>query len=350
MAENSQPIKKTNTKNISLDWFMRGALAKIGEMLDSFTGRNWQPSSSLATSELIERLKILLDSKVRDSGARGKFAPHKIKLKMQWNKFSADSDDSGTALKRLENELLTAAVDHINDRRYHTFAPLELEIKQDYFTDGVKLSASFADVGSDDAEVNVTVPEIKVGDFAPTDPPAKPGKEIFLAAFTAGGTLKQTKLIFENNNRLSVGRTGENDLTIDDSSVSKIHASLVLNSENQLMIADTGSTNGTFINEQRISYGKAHVVGDGDRIKFGSVDVSFEHQPQAPVNGGFIASLAQDSVVIGDFEFKSRADFNAENDILSGNENGSAANHRFENENSKISGVQPAKLNLPKED
>lgn len=332
MAENSQPIKKTNTKNISLDWFMRGALAKIGAMVDGFTGRNWQPSSSLATSELIERLKTLLDSKVRDSGARGKFAPHKITLKMQWNKFSADSDDSGKALKRLEDELLTAAVDHINDRRYHTFAPLELEIKQDYFTDGVKLSASFADVGSDDAEMNVTVPDIKVGDFAPSFTPVKPGREIFLASFTVNGIPKQTKLIFENNRRLSVGRAGTNDLAIDDSSVSKIHASLVLDFDHQLMIADTGSTNGTFINEQRISYGKAHIVGDADQIKFGSVEVSFMREPQMPENSGFIASLTQDSVVIGDFEFKSKSGYNADREIINGNENGSASNLKPENE------------------
>ncbi len=45
--------------------------------------------------------------------------------------------------EKLEIELLTAAIDHINDRRYHTYAPMQFEIKPDYFTEGVKLSASF---------------------------------------------------------------------------------------------------------------------------------------------------------------------------------------------------------------
>lgn len=308
MAENSPPIKK----NVSLDWFLRGALAKVGEMFDRFTGRNWQPSSSLATSELIERLKILLDSKVRDSGARGKFVPHKITLNLQWNKFSPDSDDSATGLKKLETELLTAAADHINDRRYHTFAPLELEIKQDYFTEGVKLAASFADVGNDGDEMNVSVPDIKVGDFAPIVTATKKDSEIFAAVYTLNGVPKRTKLVFENNRRLSVGRTKENDLTIDDASVSKIHASLVLNAENQLMIADTGSTNGTFINERRISYGKAQPIGAGDKVRFGSIEVSFAHQPKTPENSGFVETLSQNSVVIGDFEFKSKTDPSAE--------------------------------------
>ena len=50
--------------------------------------------------------------------------------------------------------------------------------------------------------------------------------------------------------RRSVGRTKENDLSLEDPSVSKIHAALILNSENQLMVADTGSTNGTHVNGQ----------------------------------------------------------------------------------------------------
>lgn len=327
MAENSTPIKK----NLSLDWFMRGALAKIGEIFDRFTGRNWKPSSSLATSELIERLKILLDSKIRDSGARGKFVPHKLTLKMQWNKFSPDSDDSGTALKKLENELLTAAIDHINDRRYHTFAPIELEIKQDYFTEGVKLSASFADINQDDSEINVTVPDIKVGDFAVPAESNKAGTEIFVAAFVLNGSAKQTKLIFESNRRLSVGRTAGNDLAIDDASVSKIHASLLLNAENQLMIADTGSTNGTFIGEQRISYGKAQIVGAGEKVRFGSIEISFEHQPKPPETSGFIQAVSQDSVKIGDFEFKSRINDSDEAERSLSRENSLAKNHQIEN-------------------
>ena len=50
---------------MSPDWFVRGVLTKLGETFDQFTGRNWKPSSSLATSELTERLKILLDAEAK---------------------------------------------------------------------------------------------------------------------------------------------------------------------------------------------------------------------------------------------------------------------------------------------
>lgn len=275
MADKSTPSTK---KSISADWFMRGVLAKVGETFDRLTGRNWKPSSSLATSELIKKLKSLFDAEAKDVGGR-KFVPHNIKLKMQWDKFSTDSE---TALRKLENELLIAAIDHINDRRYYTYAPLKLEIKPDYFTEGVKLSASFDQFAEDrdgrEAAVNMAIPDLKNVILNPLPSvPVEPEKELYLADFIVNDKPRRKELAFGERERLSVGRTKENDLWLDDPSVSKIHAALVLNSEKQLMVADTGSTNGTFINDQRIAYGRAFVIKDGDKLKFGTVEVALEH-------------------------------------------------------------------------
>jgi pSer/pThr/pTyr-binding forkhead associated (FHA) protein len=303
--------KNVNTKNgFSLDWLIQGILTKLGETFDGFTGRKWSPSSSLATSELIERLKLLLDAEVRDLGARGKFVPHNLKLKTQWDKFSTDAAES---LKKLENELLTAAVDHINDKRYHTFAPLKFEIKPDYFTDGVKLQVSFDNFTEDEneAEMNVTLPDVKLNDLPVqvSTPIDSNTAESFFASFTANGSGQKIKLTLQNNQRLSVGRSRENDLAISDESVSKIHASLVLsNQENALMVADTGSTNGTFINGKRISYGTAALIGKDDTVSFGNIDVVFEHIPKPVETAGLINSPAKDSLTINGFEFKSKSD------------------------------------------
>ena len=273
--------KKQSNKKISPDWLVRGVLTKLGETFDRLTGRNWQPSSSLATSELSEKLKTLLDAEVKDLGDKGQYVPHNIKLKMQWDKFSTDAD---AALKKLEYELLTAAIDHINDRRYHTYAPIKLEIKPDYFTEGVKLLASFdkfADEDGREAAVNVSVPDLKNVILAPPEEvQIEPEKEIFIAEFVINDKPKRVELAFSARERLSIGRTNENVLVIDDQSISKIHASLILNSDNQLMVADTGSTNGTFINGQRIAYGRAFPIKAGDKVNFGTVTVTFEYIPK----------------------------------------------------------------------
>lgn len=276
----SQNKTSENKKSFSVDWLMRGSLTKFGDIFDRLTGRGWKPSSSLATSELIEKLKSLLDSEAKDLGKKGKFVPHNLKLKIQWDKFSIDSD---TAMQKLEHELLTAIIDHINDQRYHTYAPLKLQVKPDYFTEGVRLLASFDKFSEEEGEaaVSVTVPQLK-NIVIPTAPEVKieKEKEIVIAEFTTQNKPKRVALAFAEGSRLSVGRTKENALIIEDTSISKIHATLFINSEKTLMVADTGSTNGTFINDKRIAYGKAIPLSDADKVKFGTIEVALEYVPK----------------------------------------------------------------------
>ena len=302
MSEKSSLSKK----QITPDWLVQGILTKIGDTFDRLTGRGWKPSSSLATSELIEKLKKLVDSEVRESDGSRKFIPHNIKLKMQWDKFSTDSEDS---LKKLEMELLTALVDHINDKRYYTYSPITLEVKPDYFTSGVKLFAGFEKFDEEDREtaIDVSMPGFKDDSSvraALSDPVL--GRERVIARFELQGKNYQKELVFEDGKRLSVGRTKENDLAVDDTSVSKMHASLMMNSERQLVVADTGSTNGTFVDGERISYGKAVTFLAGQKMRLGTVELAFEvlEKPVMPE-----AELAHtEAFKIGEFEFTSKVD------------------------------------------
>ena len=271
--------KLPKTKSGQADWLVQGVLSKIGDIFDKLTGRGWQRASSLTTSELSERLKSLFDAEVKDLGNKGRFVPHNIKLKMQWNKFSTDSEDG---MKKLQFELLTAAIDHINDNLYHTYKPLKIEVKPDYFTEGVKFFASFGEFAEEEREVelNVTVPQMNVQNLIPVEINFEPEGETVVAEFKLNDKEKSVELKFTDGKRMGVGRTKENDLCVEDVSISKVHAALVLNSEGQIMVADTGSTNGTFINGNRIAYGRAFVIGEGDQVKFGTVEVFLRRVPK----------------------------------------------------------------------
>lgn len=295
---------RTRKKDVTPDWFVHGVLTKIGDTFDRFLGRGWKPSSSLATSELIERLKALLDSEVKENASKAKFVPHNIKLKMQWDKFATDS---ASAMNALVNELLAAAVDHINDRRYLTLAPLAIEVKPDYFTSGVKLYVSFEKFADDvrEAELSVSMP----GTAEPAEAAAPPAAERE-ATFTytvAGRPIAKTLRLSEDR-RVSLGRTKENSISIDDPSVSKVHASLKLTADGRLVIADTGSTNGTFVNDTRIAYGKAVEVGGADKLRFGSVDVAVEIAAPTMSAAETEPAAATEKYVIGDMEFSGGAD------------------------------------------
>jgi pSer/pThr/pTyr-binding forkhead associated (FHA) protein len=353
----SDKISSPTKKRLSPDWFVRGILTRLGETFDRFTGRNWKPSSSLATSQLIEKLKTLLDAEVMESGEKGRFVPHHIKLKMQWDKFSADAEDS---LKKLETELITAAIDHINDRRYHTYAPIQLEIKPDYFTEGVKLSASFdkfAEEKEEESEVNVTMSDLKNIVIPSTEEEiTEPEKEIFIATFVVNNQPKQVNLVFSPKERKGVGRTKENALWLEDASVSKHHAALVLGADNQLLVADTGSTNGTFVHGARIAYGKAVALTDSDKLRFGMVDVELQRVIKENISGQFTAKLSpsENFVANTDFpveennrvknEYATKADFSTNQNLSIGGES-AASGKGFTEKISSVVTVQEIKTN-----
>ena len=299
MAE-SVPNK---TKGFSIDWLVKGSLTKIGDILDRLTGRGWKPSSSLATSELIERMKSLMDAEVRENGDRRKYAPHQIKLKMQWDKFSTDAED---ALRKLENEFLIAAVDHINDKHYFTHAPLSIQIKPDYFTSGVKLYVGFEKMETEDreAELDVTLEGLKTEDLIPDSNSDKRVGRLKVS-FDIRGKRFDRDIKLEEGKRLSVGRTKENDLAIDDASVSKAHASLLLNKDGKLIVADIGSTNGTFVRGERISYGKAIEIKPGDSLMFGLINVNLVLEISESAEGDQ-STVDTASYKVGEFEFTSR--------------------------------------------
>jgi hypothetical protein len=67
--------------------------------------------------------------------------------------------------------------------------------------------------------------------------------------------------------RLVIGRSATSDIIINDPSVSKVHAELFIEG-NTVSVRDLGSTNGTFVNGNRI--GNIHSLGQFDILKVGN--------------------------------------------------------------------------------
>jgi pSer/pThr/pTyr-binding forkhead associated (FHA) protein len=69
----------------------------------------------------------------------------------------------------------------------------------------------------------------------------------------------------------TVGRSPDCDIFLDDVTVSRRHA-LVKRSNNQFLIEDQGSLNGTFVNRRRIESGG---LEDGDEVQIGKYKLTF---------------------------------------------------------------------------
>lgn len=84
----------------------------------------------------------------------------------------------------------------------------------------------------------------------------------------------------------TVGRAQGNDLILDDTSVSRRHARLSVES-GRLMLEDLGSANGTFIGGQRIAANTPSLVSEDQPVRLGDVEVRFVAPPPVEPSQAF---------------------------------------------------------------
>jgi len=266
----SEQAAKKRREEALPERILRRVLEGMGDVVDRRFGRTVEPRTGLTTSKLIERMKKLIDERVRDEGAKGRIAPHHLILKVEWG---THSEAPPEILHELKHEVLAAAIDHINDHRYRTLGPVAVEAEVDIFTTGISVDPTFGEFEEDLRRQDEERRAAKSGVTIPGAAPPMPDIQVIARVTQQNGT-REVPLVFKpGGKRLNVGRASDNELTLNDASVSKIHAALLMTAEGSLLVADTGSTNGTFLNGRRIAYGESRVIEDGDVIGFGDVEV-----------------------------------------------------------------------------
>ena len=227
-------------------------------------------------------MKTLIDERVRDEGRKGRIAPHHFILKVEWG---THSEAPPEILNDLKNEVLAAAIDHINDHRYRTLGPVTVEAEVDIFTTGISVDPTFGEFEEDLRRQDEEMRAAKSGVPIPGAAPPMPDIEVIARITLPNGT-REIPLIFKpGGRRLNVGRAADNELTLNDKSVSKIHAALLMTAEGTLLVADTGSTNGTYLNGRRIAYGESRLIEDGDVVGFGDVEVRLRKSEYIAITG-----------------------------------------------------------------
>lgn len=267
--KDEQLVKKRREEALP-ERILRRVLEGMGSVVDRRLGRTVDPRSGLTTSKLIERMKRLIDERARDEGRKGRIAPHHLVLKVEWG---THSEAPPEILHELKNEVLAAAIDHINDHRYRTLGPVTVEAEVDIFTTGISVDPTFGEFEEDLRRQDEEMRAAKAGLPIPGAAPPMPDIEVIARVTLPNGT-REIPLIFKpGGRRLNVGRAADNELSLNDQSVSKIHAALLMTTEGTLLVADTGSTNGTYLNGRRIAYGESRLIEDGDVVGFGDVEV-----------------------------------------------------------------------------
>jgi pSer/pThr/pTyr-binding forkhead associated (FHA) protein len=134
-----------------------------------------------------------------------------------------------------------------------------------------KCGAFLADVPhaheGDDTTVAWTLGE--TGDLQAVDPEEIAHADATLVIRAGGGRAGETFLV--SGAQMTIGRSPEAEVFLDDVTVSRNHALLVRRRDG-VYIDDLGSLNGTYVNRRRI---ESHKLQDGDEVQVGKYKLTF---------------------------------------------------------------------------
>jgi pSer/pThr/pTyr-binding forkhead associated (FHA) protein len=74
---------------------------------------------------------------------------------------------------------------------------------------------------------------------------------------------------------LSIGRSRESDIFLEDLAVSRLHASIVSLGNGNYALRDEGSANGTKVNGQTVNKYQPYTLQEGDKIQLGQTVLVF---------------------------------------------------------------------------
>ena len=240
-------------------------LERIGSSVDEKLASSDARLPTHEVGALAASLEDAIESNVRPD-ARGvrRLAPDRFQVMLTYEQNARLAEGDRQALAR---ELAATAYEHVVNHRYETRDRVYVEVGCDLFAKRPHVEASFSPAPGATAEGAVrevrptAAGEVKAPRSAESDYQfvGPGGKPVVRVQLEPGGE------------PVTIGRVAGNRLLIDHDSVSKFHATVALTRDNRLVVADLGSTNGTFVNRERSPIAGARVISPGDTVVFGEV-------------------------------------------------------------------------------
>jgi FHA domain len=228
-----------------MDALIRRVLEKLGGTLDAKMGNDGLRQLGLKLSSMAQR--AVEESHRAEDGRR--VAPHAVTLVLPFQLHSELGDPGRTGLIEIVTSVLES---FIRDRRFVTLAPIRVEVASDLFRDSPTVRTGF-----DEAPVVAGAAEKS---FRLLD---AGGRELLTGPVGKGVVIR-------------VGRARDNSLSIEDSSISKYHATISITTDGRMTVQDLGSTNGTFIGNPPTQLHGAVEIQPNSGLVFGEVRVTVE--------------------------------------------------------------------------
>ena len=74
----------------------------------------------------------------------------------------------------------------------------------------------------------------------------------------------------------TIGRGQENNIVVNDNKISRVHSQLIQDDNGNISVVDLNSTNGTYVNGQKLSTGAAVTLKKGDKVRIANLEFTVE--------------------------------------------------------------------------
>jgi len=97
--------------------------------------------------------------------------------------------------------------------------------------------------------------------------------------------LRGQKFELEGKDEFAMGRTDQADFCIPDPTISGHHCSVMVMPDGTFAVRDEGSTNGTRLNNEKMSQGQELPLKNGDILQAGGVEMLFDNESSRSEGG-----------------------------------------------------------------
>ncbi len=132
-----------------------------------------------------------------------------------------------------------------------------------------KCGSFLATAASSEGDTTAAYQLDETGELKPVDIEKVSGDGATLAIRSGGGRAGEVFPV--SGERMTIGRSPDAEVFLDDVTVSRNHALLVRRRDG-LYIDDLGSLNGTYVNRRRI---ESHKLGNGDELQVGKYKLTY---------------------------------------------------------------------------
>jgi hypothetical protein len=236
--------------------FARRILERLGSGVDAkLTSANEQTLTPNVIADLAYRVEQVIESNLeKDENGVRRIAPNRFKVLFTYEETSKLSPQY---IESVGKELTSTVIEYSNNRRYSTRGPIVVEVGRDLFAKATSVKASFDGQG-----------DLRPASSAQTRSNAGAVESIAISFNSSDG--HSYRLVLKPDGAPGyVGRAAGNAVRIDDPSVSRLHCSLSARSSGDVVIADVGSVNGTYVNANLLGRDEARSLSTGDIVGVG---------------------------------------------------------------------------------